>query len=154
MPFEITADLPPLDLRRHGPLVSGAWKHDEAVIQGKFLIDTGAGGILICESVAKALGLSRQSESEAHGLTGKATLNQYSVQLCLPVKDDQRRDIMFMVPVECQGIPDLSTNHQTYGVDVIGVLGRLFLQFVRLDVNGVTGHVRLHIDDAITRPSP
>ena len=154
MPFEITADLPPVDLRRHGPLVPGAWKHNESIVQGRFLIDTGAGGILICESVAKTLGLSRSRESDAHGLTGKATLNQYMAQLHLPVKDDQSRDVMFMIPVDCHGIPDLSTNHQTYGVDVIGVLGRLFLQFVRLDINGITGQVRLHIDDAVTRPSP
>lgn len=153
MPFEIAADLPPVDLRRHGPLVSGAWKHNESIVQGKFLIDTGAGEIHICESVAKTVCLPCHGGADAHGLTGKTTLNQYMAQLHLPVRDDQCRDVLFKIPVHCQGIPDLYANHQSYGVDVIGVLGRLFLQFVRLDINGITGQVRLHIDDAVTRPS-
>lgn len=153
MPFEIATDISPAELMRYGPVVPGAWQHNDAIVRGKFLIDTGAGGIFVCETVAQKLGLPHQRMSSVHGPTGKASLNQYMAHLQLPAKDAQRRDVLFNAPVECQGVPDLSVNHEAYGIDLIGILGRQFLQFVRLDLNGVTGQVMLHIDDAITRPA-
>jgi hypothetical protein len=152
MPFQISAQFTSADLRRHGPVVPGAWHASGSTTRGSFLVDTGAGGIGICERVAQELAIQPKEQRSAHGLSGSDTLNFYQVDLHLPARATSGEEIVFRTSVECHGIRDLSTNHQQYGLNVIGILGRVFLQFVHLQVNGASGQVHLLIDDAIIQP--
>jgi len=153
MPFHIATSSDPQHLRRVGPLVPGAWADpakDPLVdkIEGNFLIDTGAGGILIDADVASDLQLTAGGAGNLHGIGGHHDLSKYSARLLLPATDSAG-EVMFSVLVDCFAAPGLRRKHQEFGVDVIGLLGRLFLQFVRLEVDGCSGKVSLHIDDSI-----
>lgn len=161
MQFEIRSQFQPRDLMAHGPLVDGGWQRPDAsgtdgIVWGKFLIDSGSGNIAICDSVAKSLGLVPAKQTHAHGLSGKASLDSYLARMHIPViETTSRRGVMFGMPVDCQGIPDLSESHAAYhGVNVIGLIGRTFLQFAKLEIDGESGSVRLVISEGITRPRP
>jgi hypothetical protein len=154
MPFEINAVFEPASLLMHGPLVPGAWEHNGSMVRGSFLVDTGAGTIGICQSVATALQLTIASSGTTHGFSGVVESTLYKAILRLPAVDPDGRNVIFGMPLVVHAIPHLSDNHRRYGVEVIGVIGRPFLQFAQLDVNGLTGAMRLRIDDSIQFPKP
>jgi hypothetical protein len=152
--FTIAVDFDPSTLLKHGPLVPGHWRNGENAIEGFFLIDTGAANIAICETVASQLGLAPIKSSVVHGVSGAAKVNEYKVAMHVPVLDDQQRNVMFGIPVVAQGVPGLTANHSQFGRHVIGLLGRVFLQFAAVTIEGESGRVRLTIGESITRPRP
>lgn len=155
----IFAEVSPDELLHRGPMIRGSWAFPGAgqqgtVVSGLFLVDTGSADIAVCESVATSLRLPKAGSMEAHGLSGRAQLNRYSAVLQVPATGPNGENVIFATPMECAGIPGLVENHKQYGLNVIGVIGRRFLYFVNLQVNGQTGALTLDISEHITRPHP
>ncbi len=164
-PMQIRIKTDPKQLRKFGPFVPAWFNHPDATeisgaVGGYLLVDLGAGNIGIDEEVAKQLNLEVAGQQDAHGLHGRGNVNRYSARLLMPVKDAFGRDIVFGVPLEPMGIQDMRKNHAADGLvgpdgqpaDAIGVLGRLFLQFVDLHYDGRAGTMDMFIHEEITRP--
>jgi hypothetical protein len=136
-------------LQQVGPLIPGSWsRHDDELgrtMPGEFLLDTGAYGAMIDLDVASSLLLADRGTREVHGIHGYGSLQQYLARLNLPAKDDDGKDCWFEQVMECVGVPELTAKSRENGAQVIGILGRVFLQTARLDVDGVTGRIRLLI---------
>lgn len=64
--------------------------------------------------------------------------------MCFEAIDAEGERMTLRMPVECDGVPDLQNQHSHFGVDVIGILGRL-LQFCRLAIDGEAGTVSIVI---------
>lgn len=125
------------------------------VSRGYALIDTGAGGTGVDEELAEALGAVEVGRSETHGFNGIAERRIVRLTLLLPVLDSDGSSKFFGFPAECTAIPGLtkafSDRNET---PVIGVLGRNFLQFCRLTIDGATGDIQLLIDESIAKGRP
>ena len=150
--FRTTQD----DLRKDGPLMPASWKsnspNDSQRIDGALLLDTGASGFMIDDSVAKLLKLEVLSEYEIHGAHGFGKSRRYIANLLIPVKDARGQEILLQIPAECSEIPDLCKNYEMKGRKVIGVLGRNFLQFANIAIDGPSGSVRVSISKEILEP--
>jgi hypothetical protein len=138
-------------LEQVGPLILGAWsRHDDELgreANGEFLIDTGAYGAMIDLDVAEALQLSSQGTREVHGIHGYGTLRQFFGRISLPALDSVGGRTRFTAEIECVGVPSLREKNREHGVEVIGILGRLFLRGAELRIDGLTGRIELLIDD-------
>jgi predicted aspartyl protease len=137
-------------LEQVGPLIPGSWsRHDDELgreARGEFLIDTGAYGTMIDLEVAEELQLSLQGTREVHGIHGYGRLQQFVGRISLPALDDGGSRTVFTEVIECVGVPSLREKNLEHGVEVIGILGRLFLRVAQLRVDGLTGRIELHID--------
>ena len=145
----IAAIVAPDKLTRVGPLVAGAWARPDddlgREVRGMFLIDTGAYGAMIDLDVAELLHLPLRGTKEIHGIHGYGQLQEYRAQLFLRTQDSEGHASMYMTAMDCVGVPALRERNQCHGVDVIGILGRLFLHSVRLEIDGPGGAVSLTI---------
>ena len=145
----IAAIVAPEQLTQVGPLVAGAWaRQDDDLgreIRGSLLIDTGAYGAMIDLDVAELLHLPLGGTKEIHGIHGYGRLQEYRAQLFLRTQDPAGVPATFSTVIGCVGVPALRERNQRYGVDVIGILGRLFLRTVRLEIDGSRGAVKLTI---------
>jgi predicted aspartyl protease len=135
-------------------------------IHGNMLFDTGAGGIAIDESVAQRLGLQPLSKKEnLHGLGGKLSVSMYNATLFLPVEmvrpvgaTPTGSTAMIGFPLTVHGVADIQANHEAHnlraanGLPVIGILGRLFLQFTKFVYDGVLGNLVIEIDESVQYP--
>jgi predicted aspartyl protease len=165
-------------LRNVGPMIPASWgatpqdaPEPKSItgnrnIQGNMLFDTGATGIGIDESVADRLGLQPLSQREAvHGLGGKHSLNVYNATLFLPVEPVRAignlqlgAHALIGFPLPVHGIVGLQTNHEAHnlrapnGWPVIGILGRVFLQFTRFTYDGLSGNLVIEVDESIRYP--
>jgi hypothetical protein len=132
-----------------GPLISGAWSRESddlrREIRGEFLIDTGAYGAMIDFQVAELLSLPRRGTREIHGIHGYGTLQQFVAKVILPAKDSNGRECFFEQVIECVGVPSLSEKSRERNANVIGILGRVFLQGAHLEIDGSNGRVVLQI---------
>jgi hypothetical protein len=139
----------PDQLIQAGPLVAGAWARPDddlgREIRGSLLIDTGAYGAMIDLDVAELLYLPLGGTKEIHGIHGYGRLQEYRAQLMLRTQDPAGAPATFVTVIDCLGVPALCERNQLYGVDVIGILGRLFLRTVRLEIDGSRGAVKLTI---------
>jgi len=148
--YRITVDQPPERLKSIGPLVPGAWsRHDDDLgreARGEFLVDTGAYGAMIDYDVAVSLQLREQGTREVHGIHGYGTLQQYLAKLRLPARTASGADDCFDQVMECVGVPGLLQKSREESVQIIGILGRAFLQRAYLEMDGQTGRVVLQID--------
>ncbi len=164
-PMQITIKTDPKRLKKFGPFVPAWFNHPDAAemsgaVGGYLLVDSGAGSICIDEDVAKQLNLEVVGQGDAHGLHGRGNVNRYSARLLMQLKDALGRDILWRMPLEPMGIQDMRKNHAAVGLvgpdgqpaDAIGVLGRLFLQFVDLHYDGRAGTVEIFIHEEVTRP--
>lgn len=137
----------PAQLTQVGPLIAGAWARPNddlgREIRGDFLIDTGAYGAMIDLEAAELLNLPLNGTREIHGIHGYGRLQEYRAQLYLRAQDDIGHSTTFALVVDCVGVPSLRARHQQHGVDLIGILGRLFLQQGRLEVDAPAGTVNL-----------
>lgn len=133
-----------------GPLIPGAWsRHDDELgreARGELLIDTGAYGAMIDLEVAEELQLSLRGMREVHGIHGYGTLRQFVGRISLPALDDGGGQTNFTDVIECVGVPSLRDKNRQHGVEVIGILGRLFLRSANLQIDGLTGRIELRID--------
>jgi hypothetical protein len=151
------------ELMKSGPLIQAAWtlpkrrlfalhaasQSEPQPVQGLMLIDTGAQGLLIDAGAANELGLQRTGRITAgHGLTGHSDFVEYEATLMLPLTDRQGVQGWKGFPVCPWLMPD-STLFQTdenSSRRVIGVIGRLLLQFTTFVYDGLHGNYELRID--------
>ena len=157
-PCRIEADLAPAVLRRHGPLVPGQWvptsTDQPPEISDYLLVDTGASGFCIDQSIADSLGLVPTGIQGVHGVHGHSESKKYLANLALPVSNQGSTLLRFAMPVECTGVPNLLAHYSDTPYRVVGIIGRNFLQFCKLIADGPTGKVILEISEAVTRPAP
>ena len=150
--YAISINLAPERLLYAGPLIPGAWRNsrdEEEVgsIGGEVLIDTGAFGAMIDVDVADRLRLPVLGTKEIHGIHGYGTVSCYQAKLVLPAQDPIGEDCEFTTIIECIGVPSLTEKNREHGVTVIGIIGRQFLQNVRLEIDGTAGRLKLLIGD-------
>jgi predicted aspartyl protease len=150
--YTIAINLAPERLLYAGPLIPGAWTHarDEekgAAVGGEILIDTGAFGAMIDVEVAERLRLPIRGTKEIHGIHGYGTVSCYQGTLVLAAKDPIGEDCKFIKVIECIGVPSLTEKNREHGVNVIGIIGRQFLQNVHLEIDGASGKLKLLVDD-------
>jgi hypothetical protein len=119
-------------------------------VRGEFLIDTGAYGAMIDLDVAELLQLPLQGSREVHGIHGYGRLQQFIARISLPAVDAVGRRTVFTTTIECVAVPSLSAKNREHGVEVIGILGRMFLRGSRLTVDSVNGRVELDIGGDLT----
>lgn len=152
--YTISIKLAPERLLYAGPLIPGAWrrtrdKEEAGSVGGEILIDTGAFGAMIDDDVADRLRLSVLGTREIHGIHGYGTVRCYQAKLVLPAQDPLREHCEFTKIIECIGVPSLIEKNREHGVNVIGIIGRQFLQNVHLEIDGATGKLKLLITDSI-----
>ena len=145
----ITVEEPPERLKSIGPLIPGSWsRHDDELgreARGEFLIDTGAYGAMIDYAVAVSLQLREQGTREIHGIHGYGTLQQYLARVRLPAKTASGADSYFEQVMECVGVPALLEKSREQNAQIIGILGRAFLQTACLEIDGKIGRIVLQI---------
>jgi hypothetical protein len=136
-------------LEQIGPLIAGSWsRHDDELgreVRGELLIDTGAYGAMIDLDVAELLQLPLQGSREVHGIHGYGRMQQFFARISLPALDDGGSRTVFTTTIECVAVPSLSAKNREHGVEVIGILGRMFLRGSRLTIDGAKGSVELEI---------
>lgn len=151
--WHIVVGSSPDRLERVGPLIYGSWsRHDDEFgrrVPGEFLLDTGAYGAMIDLDIAESLQLAVRGRREIHGIHGYGSLQQYLARLILPAKDAGGRDGFFEHVLECVGVPSLLEKNREHDANVIGILGRLFLRSARLEIDGSTGRIALHVGSGI-----
>jgi predicted aspartyl protease len=150
--YTISINLAPERLLYAGPLIPGAWRNlrDQAEagkIGGEVLIDTGAFGAMIDVDVADRLRLPVLGTKEIHGIHGYGTVRCYQAKLVLPAQDSIGEDREFTTIIECIGVPSLTEKNREHGVNVIGIIGRQFLQNVHLEIDGTAGRLKLLVSD-------
>jgi len=132
-----------------GPLIAGSWsRHDDELgreARGNFLVDTGAYGAMIDLDVAELLRLPLQGSREVHGIHGYGSLQQFFGRISLPAFDLNGKPTLFTKVVEVVAVPSLSAKNRAHGVEVIGILGRMFLRGARLTIDGMSGRVELEV---------
>lgn len=145
--YIIASVVPPEQLTQVGPLIAGAWARPDddlgREIRGEFLLDTGAYGAMIDLEAAELLNLPLRGTRELHGIHGYGRLQEYRAQLFLRAQDEAGRTATFAPVVDCVGVPALRRRNQKHGVDLIGILGRLFLQQGCLAIDAAKGTVTL-----------
>jgi hypothetical protein len=134
-------------------LIPGSWsRHDDEIgrrMPGEFLIDTGAYGAMIDLDVAISLQLAVRGTREIHGIHGYGSLQQYLAKLILPAKDTGGNDCWFEQVMECVGVPSLTEKNREHDARVIGILGRVFLQSARLEIDGNSGRITLLVRNSV-----
>ena len=150
--YTISINLAPERLLYAGPLIPGAWRRtrdEEEVgsVGGEILIDTGAFGAMIDDDVADHLRLPIRGMKEIHGIHGYGTVRCYQAKPFLPAKDPIGEDCKFIKSIECVGVPSLTEKNKENHANLIGILGRKFLQFVHLEIDGATGKLKLLLSD-------
>ena len=150
--YTISVDAAPERLLLAGPLIPGSWSHPQiqgsaGAVSGEILIDTGAFGAMIDLEVADRLSLPMLGVKEIHGIHGYGTVRCYQAKLVLPAKNPIGEDCKFIKTIECVGVPSLREKNKEHDANLIGILGRKFLQFVHLEIDGATGQVKLFISD-------
>ena len=152
--YRIVVQLSSERLEQIGPLIPGSWsRHDDELgreVRGEFLIDTGAYGAMMDLDVAELLQLRLQGNRELHGIHGYGRLQQFFARISLPALDNSGRRTVFTTTIECVAVPSLSEKNREHGVEVIGILGRMFLRGSRLTIDGVGGTVELEIGGDLT----
>jgi predicted aspartyl protease len=149
--YTISVDAAPERLLVAGPLIPGYWSHPQegraGTIGGEILIDTGAFGAMIDLEVADRLSLPMLGTKEIHGIHGYGTVRCYQAKLVLAAKDPIGEECKFTKMIECVGVPSLTEKNKEHDANLIGILGRKFLQFVHLEIDGATGKLKLLLSD-------
>jgi hypothetical protein len=151
------------ELMRSGPLIPAAWtlprqrlmelhaaaRPEPTPVQGFMLIDTGAGGLTIDASVVRELGLEPTGRLEdAHGLVGLSKVPEYEASLLLPLTDARGNTEWKGFPVCAWQMPDSQMFQLEVGGRgrVVGILGRLLLQYATFVYDGMGGSFELRLD--------
>jgi hypothetical protein len=153
--YTIFVDTAPKRLLYAGPLIPGYWRHPQGqssagAASGEILIDTGAFGAMIDVDVGDRLSLPIVGMKEIHGIHGYGTVRCYQAKLVLPAKDPAGADCKFAKIIECIGVPSLTDKNKEHGAEVIGILGRQFLQNAHLEIDGITGNLKLLVSDQVS----
>jgi hypothetical protein len=150
--YTISVEAAPERLLYAGPVIPGSWSHPRiqgsgGAVGGELLIDTGAFGAMIDLEVADRLSLPMIGLKEIHGIHGYGTVRCYQAKLVLPAKDPIGAESEFIKTIECVGVPSLTEKNKEHEANLIGILGRKFLQFARLEIDGATGKLKLIVSD-------
>ena len=150
--YTISVDLTPERLLYTGPLIPGSWSYtpDEGkprTVSGEILLDTGAFGAIMDLQVAERLGLPVLGMREIHGIHGYGNLHCYQAQLVLPAHNPAGELCSLPRIVECVGVPSLIEKNKEHGANLIGILGRQFLQHVHLEIDGGSGRLQMLLSD-------
>lgn len=161
-PLYIQVEKDPEICRKFGPLVPGYLQHPEkedldTASSGFFLLDPGAPGVMIDEDIAKQLNLTTTGQTEVFALGGRVQVSKYRVKFCLPSVDADGVNITMRTPIDAVALRDVSSSYEEdpydirkhYGHPLIGVIGRIFLQFAILTFSGPTGSVDLTIFEEV-----
>ena len=140
-----------MTLQRVGPLLSGAWSRLDDELgresRGEFLLDTGAFGAMIDLEVAQSLELSIIGTREVHGIHGYGRLQEFRGRITLPASDPADARIIFTSVIDCVGVPSLREKNREHGVEIVGILGRIFLSRAALQIDGESGRVDVKMRD-------
>jgi hypothetical protein len=165
------------EMRFAGPMIPASWYIPEEIeaalrvarkpitpaIEGHLLLDTGAAHIGIDSDVAIQLGLKGvEQATPVHGIKGHETMKHHMARLLLPVIPLRNNQPLASVPVaigfpiEAWEITGIMAKYEKLGCEVkpgvplrvIGILGRIFLQFTKLTYNGLNGTVDIRINKA------
>lgn len=171
--FRITLSFDNQDqLRALGPVIPAAWSTalptsaSAKQVRGNVLLDTGATHIFVDESVPRQLGLSEGPRQEANGLGGKQLLATYDLTLLLPVEaavqiPSAPKGSQVTIGFPWKGVQAVSGLSQRValegqrcpnGLPVIGILGRVILQFAKVTYDGLSGKVIIDLDETIQYP--
>jgi hypothetical protein len=164
--FRITNALAPGDLTKFGPLIKGrvalpTSKSPNDGVGGFFILDTGASGSSIDQSVADELGLKPTRTTTGHGLGGETEIKCYLVMLFIPaepllMKLAPGALAVLGMPQEVGSVVNLHEGHEaTLGKlpgRLIGLLGRSFLQFTKTTYDGLTGTITIEADQTMRDP--
>ncbi|WP_162782117.1 hypothetical protein [Arenimonas caeni] len=154
-PCVVSSQQDPELLLRFGPLIDGAFCRIAADaserVACQLLIDTGADGFVIDQDLAVALSLPLHREQVAFGLHGQSLVKKYMVEILMPAMTAGGKGIAFRMPAECTGAPGLASFYQAHGLHVKGIIGRNFLQFCSLTIDGVSGRTHLSIGEGVTK---
>ena len=151
--YTISVELTPERLLYVGPLIPGSWSHtpdggESRTLSGEILLDTGAFGSMIDLQVAECLELPVLGMREIHGIHGYGSLRCYKVQLVLPAHDPAGELCNFVKIIECVGVPSLIEKNKEHGANLIGIVGRQFLQNVHLEMDGRSGRLQVLLRDS------
>jgi Aspartyl protease len=160
-------------LQRCGPMMVGSWWLPQALAQvraasgksipppkkGAILIDTGADGTCISESVARGLGLHPTRSQRGYGAGGEHQLPVFLAAIEIEIKDPaSNRATRIGWEQEALGIPSLGAARKVNcdGVDleIIGLLGRDFLRFCRVVYDGPAGTIEFELNMAAIKLQP
>lgn len=148
---------------RAGPLIPAAWmlprqrlmelhasaQPEPTPIQGFMLLDTGARSLTIDASVVRELGLEPTGRlQDAHGLVALSKMPEYEATLLLLLTDARGNTEWKGFPVYAWQTPE-SEMFQPEGdgdVRVVGILGRLVLQYATFVYDGMGGSYELRLD--------
>ena len=115
--IHILVELTPDRLERLGPVVPGWW--------------------------------SRPDDELGRRVTGEFFLDTGAygamIDSDVPAKDVDGGDCLFQQVIECLAVPGLTEKSRDNGAEVIGILGRGFLRWARLEIDGGTGRIALII---------
>jgi hypothetical protein len=117
-------------------------------VQGFMLIDTGASGLTIDASVVRELGLEPSGRlQDAHGLVGLSKMPEYEATLLLLLTDARGNTEWKGFPVYAWQTPESEMfQSEGGGVRVVGILGRLVLQYATFVYDGMGGSFELRLD--------
>jgi hypothetical protein len=94
---------------------------------------------------AELLHLPSRGTREIHGIHGYGTLQQFLAKVILPARDANGQACVFEQAMECVGVMSLREKSREQDANVIGILGRIFLQDAHLEVDWRSGRVVLQI---------
>lgn len=167
-------------MRQTGPMIPAKWyitaEREEQLnmlggalpkpVEGYMLLDTGAAHVAIDGEVARELRLKPLGKTtDVHGIAGTRPLEHYDVRLILPlVPMKANKPVLgfptIAIPIEAWESPDIQANHHAWGyttpdgkpLKVIGVLGRIFLQFATMTYDGLNGNLEIFVDKSVMYP--
>jgi hypothetical protein len=109
---------------------------------------------MIDAEVAESLQLSLQGSREIHGIHGYGKLQQFLGRVSLPALDEGGKSALFTTTIECVAVPSLSAKNREHGVEIIGILGRMFLAGSRLTIDGAAGIIELELPEPVNQAQP
>lgn len=118
-------------------------------VQGFMMIDTGAAGLTIDASVVRELGLEPTGRlQDAHGLVALDKMAEYEASLLLLLTDMRGNREWKGFPVCAWQVSEMQL-FQPEGASrmrVVGILGRLLLQYATFIYDGMDGSFELRFD--------
>jgi hypothetical protein len=125
------------------------------------LIDTGSQHVAIEETVATRLGITANAAtSQVFGFGGKQEARLYEALLIIQVMPvdtslSRREEKAIAIPIRAYAVKDLAISYNGLTgpdgqlLNVIGLLGRTFLQFTKFSYDGLNGNIEVEIDESI-----
>ena len=153
------------NLRRDGPLLDGWFNYPSQSRPSRpegvayVLVDTGSPNIAIDEELARTLGLPQLEPEKTQGVDGQFEADMFMAKLCIPMVSADSQPFLFAINIPVFSVRDLVKSHedimnpQGKPAQVVGVIGRVFLQFCKITYDGRSGHMRLVVHEEVMQPT-